>query len=180
MPHNRPGYTHTNCQDCGKPSGGRSRCPACMAAITTANRIRRERYRAAGRCPVCGVTTPHKVCPTCFATQQAYKQSIRLSCITAYGGACACCGESRQEFLQMAHTAGDGAIERAAAKQQGLPQTIYARLKKQGYPPGFRVLCANCNSSLAFYGYCPHNPSSVLPVRGRLPSTPDNPDLSDA
>lgn len=29
-------------------------------------------------------------------------------------------------------------------------------LKRNDWPKGFRVLCHNCNSSLGYYGYCPH------------------------
>ncbi len=33
---------------------------------------------------------------------------------------------------------------------------LYSWLKKQGYPPGFQVLCHNCNLAKGYYGACPH------------------------
>jgi hypothetical protein len=33
---------------------------------------------------------------------------------------------------------------------------IYRWLILNDFPEGFRVLCHNCNLSLGYYGYCPH------------------------
>lgn len=147
------------CQNCGRPSGDKSRCPKCMEYCKTSQKRRRADFEANGECVKCGMPNPAdtKTCPACLERQKGYQRKIRVDCIKAYGGKCECCGEDRMEFLHIDHVEGDGHIERASAKQRGLPLTIYGRLKKQGYPAGFRVLCANCNMSLAFYGYCPHH-----------------------
>jgi hypothetical protein len=29
-------------------------------------------------------------------------------------------------------------------------------MRDQGYPPGFRVLCHNCNMAIGLFGVCPH------------------------
>jgi hypothetical protein len=62
--------------------------------------------------------------------------------MAAYGGACACCGETEPVFLTIDHINNDGNIERNAASSIDL----YARIEKMGYPKDrYRVLCANCN-----------------------------------
>jgi hypothetical protein len=79
---------------------------------------------------------------------------LRATALRAYGGdppKCACCGEAHEEFLQIDHPNGDGAEHR---RQIRVP--IYSWLKQNGYPPGFRVLCANCNWSHGRWHYCPH------------------------
>lgn len=76
----------------------------------------------------------------------------RLLCIEVYGGKCACCGESRYEFLSIDHIKGGG--EKHRREVAGMK--ISRWLVKNNFPEGFRVLCHNCNQSLGHYGYCPH------------------------
>jgi hypothetical protein len=70
----------------------------------------------------------------------------------AYGGKCACCLESRIEFLTLDHINGDGKTHR---KQVGR-SNVYRDVEKRGYPATFRLLCFNCNCSRGIHGYCPH------------------------
>ena len=89
---------------------------------------------------------------------KGYRRRIRLETLRAYGGenpACQCCQESILEFLCIDHIAGGGNKDRQEKGKQG-GGVWYSWLKKQGWPKGFRVLCHNCNSALAYYGYCPH------------------------
>ncbi len=79
---------------------------------------------------------------------------LRIAAINAYGGKCACCGESRYEFLAIDHINGGGNQHR---KGVGCGNTFYYWLKKNNYPNGFRILCHNCNTSHGFYGFCPHS-----------------------
>lgn len=79
-------------------------------------------------------------------------RSEREKCIAHYGPDCACCGESRYEFLCIDHINGGGEQHRKIAGSK-----ISRWLIKNNFPPGFRVLCSNCNSSLGHYGYCPHH-----------------------
>lgn len=67
---------------------------------------------------------------------------------------CHCCGEDNYEFLSIDHINGGGSKHRTKV---GLKTgDFYRWLIKNNYPTGYRVLCYNCNCSLGFYGYCPH------------------------
>lgn len=79
----------------------------------------------------------------------------RNEVLVAYGGVCACCGESRYEFLAIDHINGNGNRERKEQGNRG-GASFYRLLIRNGFPPGYRVLCHNCNMSLGAYGYCPH------------------------
>ena len=74
--------------------------------------------------------------------------------VAAYGGECACCGESIKEFLTIDHINGDGAKDR---KIRGVGHTFYRWLRKNNWPQGrLQLLCWNCNCSKGTRGYCPH------------------------
>lgn len=80
----------------------------------------------------------------------------RLSALVYYGGdppSCACCNESRLEFLALDHIGGGGRQERLRV---GSGERFFRYLQKTNYPPGYRVLCHNCNQAMGIYGYCPH------------------------
>ena len=81
--------------------------------------------------------------------------ALKLEVIAYYGGMCKCCGEDSIYFLQIDHIDGGGRKQRALIGISG-GVNFYAWLRKQGFPPGFRVLCSNCNSALGAYGFCPH------------------------
>jgi len=69
---------------------------------------------------------------------------------------CACCGETTFSLLTLDHINNDGAEHRRQLNVGG-GLTFYRRLKKLGYPPGYQVLCWNCNSGKAINnGVCPH------------------------
>lgn len=91
-----------------------------------------------------------------LAREKIRRGKIRDAVFTAYGGyVCACCGERNDQFLTIDHIDGCGGAER---RRQGLGQSFYAWLRKNGFPPGFQVLCYNCNLGRAKNdGVCPHN-----------------------
>jgi len=68
------------------------------------------------------------------------------------GRRCACCSESRSEFLTIDHLNNDGNKHRRQISREN----IYGWLIRNDFPSGFRVLCLNCNWSLGVRGYCPH------------------------
>lgn len=82
------------------------------------------------------------------------QQNQRRLCIEHYGGwICTCCGETTPEFLTIDHIKGGGTAER---KRSGEQRHLYLRLIAAKFPPGFQVLCYNCNCSKGAYGQCPH------------------------
>jgi len=141
------------CRACGKPSNGRGACISCKAK-------KKEKTRAlvlSGRC-FYGCNSPAapgiKACERCNETRKARIRQTKINAFNAYGGAkCACCGESMLECLQLDHINNDGAEHRKMKMHGG---RIYRLLRSQGYPPGFQVLCANCNFAKGILGYCPH------------------------
>jgi hypothetical protein len=90
---------------------------------------------------------------------------IRDAAIAAYGGRCTCCGETRTLFLNIDHINEDGAEHRRRIGNGG--NHIARWLRAHGYPPGFQVLCWNCNRGKYFNGgTCPHqeeNPRQFTP-----------------
>lgn len=87
-----------------------------------------------------------------------HHREMRNEVIQRYGGACACCGETRIEFLVIDHVEGGGHKERQAIGTNG----VYRKLSKaEGTLKGYRVLCYNCNCALAFCGYCPHTSGPI-------------------
>lgn len=72
-----------------------------------------------------------------------------------YGNACACCGETIREFLQLDHVNGGGHAHRKTRNVR----SIYRDVVKDGFPDTYRLLCANCNWSRGIRGYCPHRPN---------------------
>lgn len=58
--------------------------------------------------------------------------------------ACLLCGEDGYEFLCLDHVDGGGNKHRAEHNMSASDPT-YKRILKEGFPPGFRILCHNCN-----------------------------------
>lgn len=71
---------------------------------------------------------------------------------------CNCCGENIIEFLSIDHINGGGRKHRAE-----VGKNLYRWIIRNNFPPGFQVLCNNCNMAKGIYGICPHkNPLSRL------------------
>ena len=71
--------------------------------------------------------------------------TLRTQVLAHYSGgtpACACCGERIIWFLTIDPIHNDGAAHR---RRTG-PGAMYRALIREGYPPGLRVLCYNCNA----------------------------------
>lgn len=87
--------------------------------------------------------------------------NLKMETIEAYGGKCACCGETAHEFLTIDHIHDDGAEERrlhGGGRTGGTAQ--YTRLRQQGWPKDrYQLLCMNCNFAKR-NGYCPHKTGS--------------------
>lgn len=92
------------------------------------------------------------------AIHKRWREKVRRQALVHYGGdppACACCGEKVYEFLTIDHVDGNGAQERRRQGHRGGIQQ-YSWLRREGYPPGYQVLCWNCNCAVGLYGSCPH------------------------
>jgi 5-methylcytosine-specific restriction endonuclease McrA len=80
------------------------------------------------------------------------QRAAKLEGIAAYGGKCACCGETRVEFLTLDHIHG-----REGEPYRITGQKAWARLKSRGWPKdNYQLLCFNCNCAKGIYGQCPH------------------------
>lgn len=119
-------------------------------------------------CADCGLDKEHSFrskksrklntyCRDCHARHNRdRRRRHRVDALKVYSNGephCSCCGETNIEFLCFDHIDGGGGKHR---KSGGGVINIGTWLKNQNFPPGFRVLCHNCNSSLGHYGYCPH------------------------
>lgn len=89
------------------------------------------------------------------AARLDWRRQYRQAVLDAYGGECACCGETTYEFLAIDHVNNDGKLhEQRNGVRAGF--ALIRWLKKHNFPQGFQVLCHNCNCAKAWYGICPH------------------------
>jgi hypothetical protein len=101
------------------------------------------------------------------------KLQLKIQAFEAYGGCkCACCGVTDPEFLTLDHINLDGGSHRREVSPNGKNwgwggYQIYRQLRRKGFPPGYQVLCMNCNfGKTRNKGICPHKkPSKPLEVR---------------
>ena len=168
------------CVDCGKQQAVSPllRCIECTqqrrVSVAIWQKQRRIKRKERGVCERCGKHVSQdgfRMCRDCRAQRKmryetvfrskriaAHKGAVRRlkhQIFEAYGGAhCVCCKEAHIEFLSIDHIAGGGLKERRKVNRWG--NSFYRWLKLRGFPPGYRVLCMNCNTARGWYGYCPH------------------------
>lgn len=148
-------------------------CLACKNKAKAFQKAIRDTRRASSKCMSCGEELKDKRvrCGRCQDKIAAYgtkeqrneaakrsRHKLRKEVIEVYGGKCACCDVSDLVFLTIDHINGDGADHRRALKgvNYGAGSTsTYQWLRQHGYPPGFQVLCWNCNWAKS-NGGCPH------------------------
>jgi len=76
-----------------------------------------------------------------------YRQRIKDAVFAAYGGyICNCCGITEKSVLCLDHINNDGYRHRKEIGFRG-GIGIYLWIVKNQFPPGFQVLCYNCNQS---------------------------------
>lgn len=138
--------------------GRKKKCVACAASNRDRlRRLVRDRLTA-NLCGKCGCRPPvpgRKACGYCAEENKHRYQQIKIAVLNAYGGQqCACCGQTGLQFLALDHIDGGGNRHRAEIGE-GAP--FYKWLKRNSYPPGFQVLCHNCNQAKALNNnICPH------------------------
>lgn len=147
-------------------AGKSKRCRACRLLLPNTEEHFQQRN-----------DTRHYADVRCRRCVSAYyrerNKTRRLKALTHYGGdppRCACCGESAFEFLAIDHINGGGGKHRREIKNK-FP-CIIRWLGHHNYPPGFRVLCHNCNCALGHYGYCPHGNLPVSSVIAKVAQEP--------
>ena len=123
-------------------------------------------------------TNLHSQCKECNKLRfKIARQRLKDSLIEYYSNGefkCALCPETRMQLLEIDHINGDGAedrrqlIEDSGAKWSGLH--FYQRLKRQGFPEGFRVLCRSCNylEYLRIYGITRLTDEEISEFEGRI------------
>jgi DNA repair exonuclease SbcCD ATPase subunit len=87
--------------------------------------------------------------------QRARHLKLRLAVLEAYGGKCACCGETHPHFLSIDHKNGGGKKDRIAKGCRESGGNWYRYLLKD-HPDHVQILCHNCNMAKGHYGVCPH------------------------
>jgi hypothetical protein len=71
-----------------------------------------------------------------------------------YGSECACCGETIREFLTIDHIKGRETTKEDGRLLRGHALRMW--LIANNFPPGYQVLCFNCNIAKSLCGECPH------------------------
>jgi hypothetical protein len=144
-------------------------CLDCFRSKHAAKEKRRraekpERYRELKR--KWYAANPEKAKAHAQGTHRRLKDQV----FEAYGGyKCVCCGEVEPSMLNIDHVENDGNEHRRKLGlskrrlEEGLPPTnpasatMYHWLRANGFPPGFQVLCYNCNiSKFRNGGVCAH------------------------
>ena len=120
------------------------------------------------RCRKCAQTSTHiwwnKNRVEALAKGRIYaaekRKRIKDATFAAYGGnICACCGETEIKFLTLDHINNDGAAVRRSiyGNRNAAGYVTYAWLARRGFPPGYQILCMNCNHGKRMNnGVCPH------------------------
>jgi hypothetical protein len=153
------------CPQCGlrPPEQNRSACQSCLDTDRQKRRVLTARRVAEGRCFNCeNLAEPGK--SRCARHLQDGARRVREAhsrlvhkVISHYGGVCHCCGESIEKFLTIDHINGGGRAHRRAISYDRAGDSFYAWLVREGFPPGFALLCYNCNCGRARNGgLCPH------------------------
>lgn len=149
------------CTHCGEvPLPGRKMCAACLAYA----KGRYQRRKQKGLCVLCGSQPARAGKSSCAACTpkaalriRSWIRRCKIEVMQAYGGCfCACCGESNLEFLSIDHINGGGRQHLLRLRQEGKNMGLYRWLKAEGYPPGYQVLCMNCNWAKGKFSECPH------------------------
>lgn len=158
------------CTTCGKSESrlGKRTCQKCADLHGKLHKAREIRLISAGKCRYCGLDNEigYTACSKCRKASKEYSKILtsntKRSCLTAYGGIfCSCCGIAELGLLTLDHIEGGGSKHRREIGIDG-GYRFYQHLAKLNYPPGYRVLCWNCNaSSFQNSGICYHKLKST-------------------
>lgn len=164
------------CAHCGKVPArpGKVCCEKCNDTSVERNRRARKRRVQDGLCTRCGKTRSSHgtLCAKCSEQtsdrHRVARQRLRDETFAAYGGyRCSCpgCAVTEPKVLTIDHTNNDGAQHRrsigATRRHEMTGVLFYAWLKKKKFPPGFGVMCMNCNFGKRMNG-------GVCPLHGKI------------
>jgi hypothetical protein len=136
------------CHDCGElTEPGKSRCARHSEQTAGALKRRRNKRRECGLCERCdNPADPGKArCARHRKQRSEGIKAIKLEVLSRYGkgGRAVCCWPgctvSDPDMLTLDHVNDDGAKHRRETGLMG--KTLYARLKRQGWPLGYQTLC---------------------------------------
>lgn len=138
-------------------------CERNKEKLAIKQKERKERYKAEGRCVVCGnkPLVSQTMCQKCVDRCRDHYNHKKSVVYEHYGYKCACCKETEKAFLTIDHINNDGAEHRKTLTSAGGGYAIYSWLVENDFPEGFQVLCWNCQWGKNKHGMCPHqNPES--------------------
>lgn len=150
------------CGICGREreQKNRRRCNRCLKIACKAVSTYQKSLHRRRLCVTCGAPSEGAYrCGTCatksFERHRLRYQRFKDLVFEHYGGyRCACCAETRSQFLTLDHIDGGGALER---KRLGVAGHYYKWLIESGYSTKLQVLCWNCNCGrYKNGGVCPH------------------------
>lgn len=104
------------------------------------------------RCCTKPVAGGYYHCNKCLNSLHEKNLKLKKLVMSKYGNICQCCSEDELFFLSIDHINGGGRQHR-----DKIGNHLYNWLRRNNFPPGFQVLCLNCN--LGRYnnkGICPH------------------------
>jgi len=145
------------CTSCGRDAMPDSiRCGVCQERYNRQKKARQDGLRQEGFCTQCQRPAQNGPwCDACRAKARKADKTRKLRVLSQYGGICECCGEAHEAMLCIDHINGGGNAHRKEIGVGG--QKIYKWLVRNGFPPGFRVMCHNCNIGRQINGgICPH------------------------
>lgn len=97
------------------------------------------------------------------------RKNTKIKTFEQYGGCYCCwCNEDDLTVLTLDHIDNNGAKQRKLLQING-GVTFYNWLKKNNYPPGYQVLCHNCNMAKQYNnGILPSNRLNKYPKNSRV------------
>lgn len=139
------------------------KCASCLEVLGIDLFFKSSKYGVSGYCKKCSVAKQkewseknreHKNDHSrkwnakkpgyCSAIQGRVQAQLRAEVLSAYGNKCVRCGITDMRILTIEHKDGGG---KADLKNSKSLWTILRRIKDEGFPDCFTVLCRNCNIS---------------------------------
>jgi hypothetical protein len=128
-------------------------CVLCQNCIDKRSEVTSEHYRRrkeAGLCYHCDKPPEegYVLCEYHREQNADYRLQLKIDALNAYGGP-QCAGKDCNcidaDVLEIDHVDGGGCKHRRLVTSGRGGHPFYQWLKREGYPPGFRVLCPTCN-----------------------------------